>query len=68
MKFMTHEALANGIFNKEFNSAGPNMEAWKPYMTNSREILDLVVNRLEADYCATHTKMRRPFNAFQIDA
>ena len=66
MKFLSHEPIANGTFNESFNSATPTMEPWRPHLGNSIDLLGLVLARLESDYTAQHTKMRKPFNAAAV--
>lgn len=66
-KFLTHEAIAEGVFNKDFCSAGPTMVAWQSQLLNNNDILMLLCERLELDYCHTPVKFRKPWNYQQCE-
>ena len=66
MRFMSHEALAAGVFNSDYCSAIATMDAWKTQLTNGDAVLSLLLTRLESDFSGTLAKMRKPFNGVAI--
>ena len=66
LKFVTHDAISQGIFNRDFCTATSTMTAWQEQLTNSEEILQLLCQRLDKDFQGTPKKLRRPWNFQQI--
>ncbi len=60
-KFMTHEPLAGGIFNRSFNSGKGQWNAWSSHLLNSEQLLKLLTARMGNDYSQLSPKMRKPF-------
>lgn len=66
-KFLHHEPLASGLFNRTHNSAG-QFKAWDALLCNSEPLLELVCFRMESDFLAQNVKMRKPYGAKDIEA
>lgn len=60
-KFITHEPLANNLFNVNHCTGTGPLQPWATALTNNDEILTLMVQRMEADYLALGVKMRKPW-------
>ena len=65
-KFISHESLAAGLFNRDECLAGPTMSPWAAQLTNTVEILLMVRDRLDADFLSQTSKMRRAFTAKDV--
>lgn len=66
-KYLTHEPLARGYFNIEYNGKGPSTENWERELMNKPELLDLLCKRMESDYNGLHAQMRKAYNSNQIE-
>ena len=66
LKFLTHDAICQGIFNGDFCTATNTMTAWQEQLTNSEEILELLCERLDRDFQGTPKKLRRPWSFQQV--
>jgi hypothetical protein len=66
-KFLTHEAVAEGVFNRDYCSAGPTLVAWQSQLINNDDILMLLVERLELDFVHTPLKFRKPWRYDQCE-
>ena len=67
-KFLTHEAVAEGVFNRDYSSAGPTLVAWQSHLINNEDILLLFVERLELDFVHTPVKFRKPWRYDQCES
>ena len=65
-KFLTHEAVAEGVFNRDFCSASSSLVAWQEQLVNSEEVLQLLCDRLANDWLQTPTKFRKPWSYSQV--
>lgn len=61
-KFMTHEPLASGLFNKSHNSGKGQWAAWSEALQSSHDLLKLLTERMGNDYSQLTAKMRKPFS------
>lgn len=68
IKFITHEAIASGCFNREHCAATGSMAGWEDPLSNSDALLQLVLGRMDSDFAALHHKMRKPYTSREIDA
>ena len=66
-RFVTHESIANGFLNLEFCGASGSVSSWGDVLTNSCEVLDLMIRRMEADYLGSHPKSRRAWSSRDLD-
>lgn len=66
-RFITHEAIANGLLSDKYCSATGTLGNWKMELTNSEALLQLLVNRMETDWLATPPKQRRPWHVKELD-
>ena len=69
-RFIHHEPLAHGIFNRDYTSAsGGMMQQWESELTNNGDcrLLQLLCDRMEVDWLALAPKMRKPYNVQQLD-
>lgn len=60
-RFITHDAIASGIFNRETCSATAAMTPWQAILLNNVSTLDLVCDRLNHDFNNLSLKFRKPF-------
>ncbi|CAE7238947.1 unnamed protein product [Symbiodinium pilosum] len=65
-RFMSHEPLANGLFNRDMCTASSTMTAWSDCLTNTPAVLGLVCDRLEGDFLAQRPQMRKPYTARDV--
>ena len=65
-KFMSHEGLANGVFDEGYCSASGVLLPWENQLTNTISSLQLLVERLSSDYQALNPKMRKPYHGKDI--
>jgi len=65
-KFLTHDSIAEGLFNRDRCSAGSLLTSWQEHLVNTPELLTLLCQRLRDDYMATPAKFRKAWNAQQI--
>ena len=66
-KFITHESLAAGAWNRTHCSATDTMQAWQETLTNTDDILNLVLDRMSSDWKSLNPKMRKPFTLRDVD-
>ena len=66
-RFVAHDGIANGIFNRTFTSATGSLVGWDKYLTNSDELLQLLCVRLENDWVSQAPKMRKPWTLKDIE-
>ena len=65
-KFITHEAIAAGLFDQEYTSGVSAYIAWAVELRNSPEVLDLLCSRMESDYMQIRPKSRKAFTLTQL--
>ena len=65
-KFLTHESIAEGMFNREHCTASTSLTAWQEYLVNSSQLLELLCARLRHDWLSTPLKFRKAWNCQQI--
>lgn len=66
-KFLPHDSIANGSFNVSYNIVLPEFKVWEDLLTNSEEVLTLLVARLETDYLALNQKMRKAYASKDVE-
>lgn len=67
-KYLLHEAISEGCFNRNYCSASGSLAPWASELTNSPEVLDLLCRRMQSDYESTTPKMRRAFNLSAVES
>lgn len=67
-KFITHDAIASGVLNRDYNSATSTQTAWQAELLNSPPVLELLLDRMGADWSSLRPKMRKPYTAKDVDA
>lgn len=66
-KFITHEPLAAKLLNKGHSTAQGALLPWANQLSNTEELLNLLVSRMESDYQALAVKMRKPWTASAVE-
>ena len=66
-RFMSHEGLAAGLFNSDHNGATAAQGVWTDVLGNT-EPVNLLCDRLRSDFAALAPKMRKHYQAAQIEA
>lgn len=66
-KFLVHEAIARGLFNRGYSGAGGALSAWEGVMMNNPTILNCVMDRMRSDFESQPVKMRTPWTAKSIE-
>ena len=66
-KFLHHEAVSCGLFNETHNGGVGSLSAWEVCMQNKLETVDMLVQRLANDFENTAVKLRKPYNAKEVD-
>lgn len=66
-RIITHEPLAAGLFNTGYCGANSFSMAWQVELSNSKELLQLLCERMRSDYCGQNPKMRRPYTSKELD-
>jgi len=64
---VNHDGLAEGVLNHGYCTAVGFLQPWKPHLTNSHGLLQLLIARMELDWTATQPKMRKPWNVKDLD-
>lgn len=67
VKFMTHEPLERGIFNSEYTSGQGTLSPWSNELSNTTEVLDLLLVRLESDFERLNPRMRKAYGAKDVE-
>ena len=67
-QFLPHESVAAGSFNVGYNTVQPQFKVWEDELTNTEEILRLLVERLEKDHLSLNPKMRRAYTSKDVAA
>ena len=60
-KFIHHEPISSGMFNENASCTAPTMVAWDDQLMCSTEVLELLLERMAADYQALNPRMRKPY-------
>ena len=58
-RFITHEPLAQNLFNISHNTGGGPLQPWSRVLTNTEPLVRMLVARMESDYIALAPKMRK---------
>ena len=66
MRFISHDSIASNMFNDDYCSANGTLEPWQQQLTNSADLIAILVDRMQADYLGTHVKLRKPFNGVVV--
>ena len=67
-RFLTHDAIHNGAFNRDFCSTPGHLSCWSAELTNNPKTLSLLIQRLESDWAALNPKMRKPYSFGHVDS
>lgn len=67
-RFLNHDGLAAGIFNREYQGATGQMTGWDRQLANHPELLSLMLNRMQTGYENLAPKMRKPWNQAALEA
>jgi hypothetical protein len=60
-KFITHEPIASQWLNINFSTGTGALQPWHRQLSNTEQLVCLLVDRMEKDYLALSPKMRRPW-------
>ena len=66
-KFLLHDPIACGLFNRGYNGGTGAHASWESIMLNSEEVLNLVVDRMRSDFENVAVKLRKPWNAKDVE-
>ena len=66
-KYVLHDAIAEGCFNRSWCSAGGPLSSWANELTNSPAILSLLCERMQSDYESVMYKSRKSYNFASVD-
>ena len=66
-RFITHEALASNLLNAGHCSGQGITLPWQSFLTNTEKSLELVIQRMESDWCALAPKMRKSWTSSSLD-
>ena len=67
VKFVTHESIGSGVFNRTNCAATTALAGWEDILTNSPQGLDLLLQRMEADHIALNAKLRKPYASKDLE-
>ena len=67
-RFINHDGLAEGLLNDAYCSGTGPHASWKLQLTNTVDILFLMLTRLESDWESLTPKARRPWNLKELDS
>ncbi len=65
-RFLTHDAIAQGIFNRDCCTAGATMTAWQEQLVNTTDVLKLMCQRMDQEFNNTPLRFRKPWNYTQL--
>ncbi|CAL1131034.1 unnamed protein product [Cladocopium goreaui] len=57
-RFILHDGLAAGIMNMDYVGTGNSYHAWDRHLSNSQEVVDLMLTRMRKDFESLAPKMR----------
>lgn len=66
-RLLTHDAIANGIFNLSYSGGGGVLQPWDRALTNSVELLDCLVDRMQMDFETASPKLRKPWGLRELE-
>ena len=66
-KFVTHEAIDGGIFNRDFSTATGQVSQWDAELQNNPETLSLMMERLELDFVSQSSKIRVAYKFAHVE-
>lgn len=66
-KFLNHDGIAAGIFNRDFSSASGIHVAWDRDLLNSPQILAIMMQRMNRDFENLAVKMRKPWSQSTLE-
>lgn len=66
-RYITHEPLSAGIFNRDFNGATTSCQSWNTELQNSCKALALMCQRMQSDFVGLHPKMRKPWTLRDLE-
>ena len=68
IKFMNHDVIGLGLFNRDLCSCSHAMTAWQAELVNNQQTLLLFCDRLSADFSNLGLKFRKPWSYTQADS
>ena len=66
-RYLQHDAVAMGIFNRDYSSAHGAFAAWTTELENSTPLLSLMLERMLSDFERTHAKMRKAYGIKELE-
>ena len=66
-RFISHDGLAAGVFNRDFCTAQPVSTAWSTQLTNAPDLLELLCSRLENDFVNLRPNTRKAFTGKDVE-
>ena len=65
--FITHEPLAQSLFNENHNTAQGVLQPWSKQLTKNDHLLNVLVRRMEQDFSSLAVKMRKPWSGKDVE-
>ena len=60
-KFLTHESISMGYFNRDYTGGTGVLAAWSAELVNTPRILDHLIQRMHTDFERLTPKMRKAY-------
>lgn len=67
IRFVTHEPLASGYFNRNFNAGTGVFSPWEGSLINNTDLVMLALSRMEKDWDDAPAKLRKPYQCKDIE-
>jgi len=67
-RFINHDGISDGWLNLGHCSGSGVLLPWKLQLTNTGDILDLMLLRIEKDWVTLTPKMRKPWNSVSLES
>ena len=68
LKFLPHDAIASGFFNRSYNSGHGVYSPWESVLQNTLPLTELLAERLASDFVGLSCKMRKPWSSKDVEA
>ena len=66
-KFLTHESIAAGAWNRNHCTATDSQQSWQEVLCNTDQILHLTIDRMSRDWSNLAPKMRKAYSLKDVE-
>ena len=66
-KFLTHESIAAGAWNRNHCTATDSQQSWQEVLCNTDQILHLAIDRMSRDWSNLAPKMRKAYSLKDVE-